>query len=209
MQPVRTILVDDHSLVRRGLHSILDHDSRFLIVGEASHGVEAIQKIEQLLPDLVLLDLQLPDMSGVEVCEQVSKAYPQIVILILTAFIDHDRVDAGLRAGARGYLLKDAENLNLPEQLMTAIHGHHVLDPRAADVLTDFMCSQTPGPQVLTVREISILRLISEGLTNKEIGDQLHLSENTVKGHLKEILGKTGAKNRIQAVLICKERNIL
>lgn len=209
MDKIKTVVVDDHILVRKGIHSILDQDLRFTIVGEAASGLEAIQIIDDTNPDLVLLDLHLPDMNGVEVCEQIIKSHPEIVVMILTAFIDHDRVDAGLRAGARGYLLKDTENLNLPEQLITAIQGHHVLDPRAADVLTDFFLGQSPGPQVITVREISILRLVAEGLTNKEIGDQLHLSENTVKGHLKDILAKTGAKNRIQAVLISKERRIL
>lgn len=209
MLTIRTVIVDDHFLVRRGIHSILDQDSRFVIVAEASNGAEAIEVVERECPDLVLLDLQLPDMNGVEVCEKITRSHPQIAVLLLTAFIDHDRVDAGLRAGARGYLLKDAENLNLPEQLMTAIQGHHVLDPRVADVLTDFVRGQAPGAHVLTIREITILRLVAEGLTNKEIGNQLHLSENTVKGHIKEILAKTGAKNRIHAVLICKERNIL
>jgi two-component system, NarL family, response regulator DevR len=207
--PVRIFIVDDHVLVRRGIRSILEQDPHFQILGEAATGSEALNRIRNLKPDLVLLDLQLPDMNGLEVCGQISKAYPHIIILILSAFIDHERVEAGLRAGARGYLLKDAENLNLPEQLMTACSGHHVFDPRAADVLSDYVTNLAPEVQLLTTREISILKLTSEGFTNKEIGDQLHLSENTIKGHVKEILAKTGTKNRIQAVLICKERNLL
>ena len=196
-------------MVRRGIRSILEQDPRFLILGEAGTGSDALHDIRHLNPDLVLLDLQLPDMNGLEVCEQISKTYPHMIVLILSAFIDHERVEAGLRAGARGYLLKDAENLNLPEQLMTACCGHHVFDPRAADVLSDYVTNKAPDVQLLSSREISILKLTSEGLTNKEIGDQLHLSENTIKGHVKEILAKIGAKNRIQAVLICKGRNIL
>jgi DNA-binding NarL/FixJ family response regulator len=205
----KTVIVDDHLLVRQGIRSILDQDDRFSIEGEASTGAEALRIIEKVHPDLVLLDLMLPDISGIEVCELITKKSPQTIVLILTAFIDHDRVDAVLRAGARGYLLKDAENLNLTDQLITALQGHHVFDPRAADVLTDCLRRQTPGPEVLTIREISIVRLIAEGLTNNEIGNQLNLSENTVKGHLKDILAKTRAKNRIQAVLLCKERNII
>lgn len=207
--PIRIFIVDDHILVRRGIRSILEPDNRFVILGEAASGSEALNQIRLLEPDVVLLDLQLPDMNGLEVCEQISHTYPNLVVLILSAFIDHERVEAGLRAGARGYLLKDAENLNLPDQLMTACCGHHVFDPRAADVLSDYVTNKAPDFNLLTSREISILKLTSEGLTNKEIGDQLHLSENTIKGHIKEILTKTGAKNRIQAVLICKERNLL
>lgn len=207
--PIRIFIVDDHILVRRGIRSILEQDPRFVILGEASTGHEAMNQIRQIKPDLVLLDLQLPDMNGLEVCEQISHSFPNTIILILSAFIDHERVEAVLRAGARGYLLKDAENLNLPEQLITACCGHHVFDPRAADVLSDYVTNKAPDVHLMTAREISILKLTSEGLTNKEIGDQLHLSENTIKGHIKEILAKTGAKNRIQAVLICKERNIL
>jgi len=207
--PIRIFIVDDHILVRRGIRSILEQDTRFVILGEASTGHEAMNQIRLIKPDLVLLDLQLPDMNGLDVCEQISRSFPNMIILILSAFIDHERVEAGLRAGARGYLLKDAENLNLPEQLITACCGHHVFDPRAADVLSDYVTNKASDVHLLTAREISILKLTSEGMTNKEIGNRLHLSENTIKGHIKEILAKTGAKNRIQAVLICKERNML
>lgn len=205
----KILIVDDHELVRRGLRSILDQDPRFNLIGEATTGQEAIELVDHIKPDLILLDLLLPDMNGIEVCEQITKSHPEIAIIILTAFIDRHRVDACLRAGARGYLLKDAENLDLPAQLITALKGHHVLDPRATDLLTDYVRRQPVGTQVLTPREISILRLISEGCTNKEIGDQLNLSENTVKGHVKEILGKTNAKTRVQAVLIAKNKGIL
>lgn len=205
----KVLIVDDHELVRRGLRSILDQDPRFNLVGEATTGLEAIQLVDKIQPDLILLDLLLPDMNGIEVCERIIKFHPDIAIIILTAFIDRNRVDACLRAGARGYLLKDAENLDLTTQLMIALKGHHVLDPRATDLLTDYVRRQPAGTQMLTSRENSILRLIAEGCTNKEIGDQLNLSENTVKGHVKEILGKTSAKTRIQAVLIAKQKGIM
>ncbi len=209
MKAYKILIVDDHELVRRGLKSILDQDSRFTLVGEATTGKDAIKLVDKVQPDLILLDLLLPDLTGIEVCEQIIKSHPDIAIIILTAFIDRSRVDACLRAGARGYLLKDAENLDLPSQLMTALKGHHVLDPRATDLLTEYVKHQPVGTKVLTSREISILRLIAEGYTNQEIGDQLNLSENTVKGHIKEILSKTSTKTRIQAVLLAKQKGIL
>lgn len=208
MKTYKILIVDDHELVRRGLRSILDQDSRFTLVGEAMTGSEAIELVEKVQPDLILLDLLLPDMNGIEVCKQIIKLHPDIAIIILTAYIDRDRVDACLRAGARGYLLKDAENLDLPGQLVTALKGHHIFDPRATDLLTEYVKHQPVGTQVLTNREISILRLVAEGYTNKEIGDELSLSENTVKGHIKDILGKTNAKTRIQAVLLAKQKGI-
>jgi two-component system response regulator DevR len=118
-------------------------------------------------------------------------------------------VDACLRAGARGYLLKDAESLRLPERILTVGQGHVALDPRAADVLTNYLHHYDLLPELLNGRELQVLRLIAQGLTNKEIGEQLSLSENTVKGYVKEILAKLGVRNRVEAVLQAKERGLL
>ena len=209
MNPIRVVLVDDHRLVRQGVRSVLDPDPEFAVIGEAASGSETLAVVQAQQPDMVLLDLQLPDMSGVEICHRIAQISPRTIVLILTAFIDQSLVDACLRAGAQGYLLKDAEDLHLKQQLRIAMQGHAVLDPRAADVLTDFVRSQEPAPEVLTLREITVLRFIADGLTNREIGDKLHLSENTIKGHLKDILAKTGARNRVHAVLLARERGIL
>ena len=209
MSPLRVVLVDDHHIVRQGLRSILEPDSRFEVVGEAGNGADALRIVAEQQPDIVLLDLKLPDMGGVELCQRISEANPQTAVLILTAFIDRGLVDACLRAGARGYLLKDAENLHLQEQLLAVVQGHAALDPRAADVLTDYLLEHKPSPEVLSLRELEVLRLIAQGLTNKEIGAKLYISENTVKGHVKEILTKMNARNRIEAVLVAKERGLL
>jgi two-component system response regulator DevR len=209
MNPVRVVLVDDHRIVRQGLRSILDPDPRFEVVGEASNGADALRIVVEQRPDIVLLDLKLPGMGGVELCQRMVQISPKMAVLILTAFIDRNLVDACLRAGARGYLLKDAENLHLREQLLAVAQGHAALDPRAADVLTDYIHQYDPPPEVLTLREMEILRLIAQGLTNKEIGSRLHLSENTVKGYVKDILAKMDVRNRIEAVLRAKERGLL
>jgi len=207
MNPIRVVLVDDHRIVRQGLRSTLDPDPRFEVVGEASNGADALRVVAEQQPDVVLLDVRLPSMGGVELCHRIVRAHPEIAVLVLTAFIDRNLVNAVLQAGARGYLLKDAENLRLRERLLSIVQGHTALDPRAADVLVDNV-RQRP-PQALSLREMEILRLIAQGLTNREIGGQLHLSENTVKGYVKDILSKMGARNRIQAVFLARERSLI
>lgn len=209
MNRVRVALVDDHRIVRQGLRSILDPDPRFEVVGEASNGADALRLVAEGRPDVVLLDLKLPDMGGVELCRRLTHTYPESAVLILTAFIDRNLVDACLRAGARGYLLKDAENLHLREQLLAVAEGHAALDPRAAEVLTEYVRHNEPPPDVLTPREMEILGLIAQGLTNREIGGRIHLSQNTVKGHVRDILAKMGVHNRVEAVVKAKERGLL
>lgn len=209
MNGIRVVLVDDHRIVRQGLRSILEPDPRFKVVGEAGNGADALQIVAEQQPDVVLLDLKLPDMGGVELCQRIAQAHPKTAVLILTAFIDRHLVNACLQAGAQGYLVKDAENLHLREHLLSVVEGHAALDPRAADVLTEFVRQNNQPPQMLSLREVSVLHLIAQGLTNKEIGGQLHLSENTVKGYVKDILAKLGVHNRIEAVLLAKERGLI
>ena len=209
MKPIRVLLADDHSIVRQGLRSLLDPDPRFEVVGSVSNGEDVLRLVAELKPDVVLLDLQMPGMGGVEVCQEVKQASPDTAILILTAFFDQSLVDACLRAGARGYLLKDAEDLHIQERLLEIVQGHAVLDPRAADILADFLVRHDPQPDVLTAREMEVLWLMALGLSNKEIGARLHIAENTVKGHVKEILSKMQVRNRIEAIGQARERGLL
>jgi two-component system, NarL family, response regulator DevR len=209
MNTITVLLVDDHRIVRQGLHAILDHDPRFKVVGEAANGTDALHQVEEHTPDIVILDLKLNDISGAELCRQIVKISPKTAVLILTGYFEYDLVCACLQAGARGYLIKDAEQLNLPEQLMTLMQGHAVLDPRAADVLTDFMNNQRQSVDPLSARELEIIRLISQGLSNHEISQQLHISENTIKSHIKEVFSKLDVHNRIEAVVMAKKRGIL
>ena len=209
MNPIRVMLVDDHWIIRQGLRSLLEPDPRFQVVGEASNGAEALNIVPTVCPDITILDLKLADMGGAELCQRILQVYPGTIILILTAYMDQKSVESCLRAGARGYLLKDAEDLHLKDELISAVHGHAALDPRAADVLTDYVSRQQPPPQELNLREMDILRLVAQGLTNKEIGMHLYLTENTVKGYIKEILLKLNARNRIEAVLQANARGLL
>ena len=209
MNPIRVLFVDDHWIIRQGLRSLLEPDARFIVVGEASNGAEALKIVEETQPDIVILDLKLGDMGGAELCKRIIQVRHKTIVLILTAYIDQNSVESCLRAGARGYLLKDAENLHLKDELISAVQGHAALDPRAADVLTDFVQRQEPLSQGLNLRELDILRLVAQGLTNKEIGSSLYLTENTVKGYVKEILFKLDARNRIEAVLHANSRGLL
>ncbi|MBE7555655.1 MAG: response regulator transcription factor [Anaerolineales bacterium] len=208
-KPIRVVLVDDHRLVRQGLRSILEPDPDFEVVGEAANGADALRIVAEQQPDVVLLDLKLPDMSGIELCQRLIQLNPEMAVLVLTAFIDRHLVNACLQAGARGYLLKDAEHLHLREQLLSVVAGHAALDPRAADVLAEYVRRHEQPAEILHLREVEILRLIAQGLTSKEIGVQLHLSENTVKGYVKDILPKLGAHNRVEAILRAKERGLI
>lgn len=209
MTPISVLLVDDHRIVRQGIHSILDDDARFSVVGEAANGAEAIRLVQDLLPEIAILDLKLTDISGAELCRKIVKLSPKTTVLILTGYFEYDLVCACLQAGARGYLIKDAEHLDLPEQLMKMIEGHAVLDPRAADVLTDFMNNQRQSVDPLSARELEIIRLISQGMSNHEISAHLHITENTIKSHIKEIFSKLDVHNRIEAVVMAKKRGIL
>lgn len=209
MKPIRVLIVDDHSIVRQGLSSIIEPDPDFEIIGEASTGAETLEFVESEKPDIVLLDLRLADMSGVEICQRIRESSPETRVLILTAFFDRDLVNACLQAGAQGYLLKDAENMALTEVLHKAYLGHSMMDPRAIDALTELVRQNEGIPERLSLREIEVLRLIAKGMTNKEIAATLHLSENTVKWYVKRVLGTMGAHNRTEAALLAKERGLL
>ncbi|MBN1317680.1 MAG: response regulator transcription factor [Anaerolineales bacterium] len=209
MSVYKVLIVDDHSVVRRGLRSTLDPDPRFEVVGEAGTGKAALERASELAPDIVILDLKLPDMKGSELCRQLLLGNPDLAVLILTGFFDHNLVDACLRAGARGYLLKDAENLRLEEHLMAVVQGQGAFDPRTAGALADMLRQTTPHPDTLNPRELQILHLIADGMTNKEIALYLHLSENTIKSYVRDLMAKLDVRNRVEAVVRAQERGII
>jgi two-component system, NarL family, response regulator DevR len=209
MNPYTVLLVDDHQIVRQGLRSILESDPRYDITGEAANGAEAIAQIKTKAPDIVVLDLKLPDTTGAKLCRKILSLEPKTIVFILTAYYEHQMVYACLQAGARGYLIKDATQLNLPEQLMTAVQGHTTLDPRAADILADYVRKNISSEDSLTGRELDVIRLLAQGLTNSEIALQLKITGNTVKSYLKEIFSKLSAHNRVEAVMEARKRDLL
>jgi len=209
-QLVRVLIVDDHWIVRKGLRSILEHDPRFEIVGEASTGSEALMKIRETRPDVTLLDIKLPDMSGVEVCQEVERERLDVSIVILTAFLDWRLIQNCIHAGAKGYLLKDTNQLNLKEKLISAAKGESVADPRVVNLLVRHVHNGSCRAEdmSLSAREMKILRFMSQGLSNKEIGEKMFLSQSSVKQHVSNIMYKLGAKNRVEAIMIATKSGL-
>lgn len=202
---VRVLVVDDHRLVRKGLISLLRTNTDIEVIGEAENGTAALERAAVLQPDVVLLDLSMPVADGLSVIPGLKKLAPAPGILVLTSFSEDERVFAAVRAGALGYVLKDCS----PDELVDAIHavsrGQPSLSSDVAQKLVrEVHRASTPAPRVhepLSEREIEVLKLVAEGLSNSEIADQLAISERTVGAHISRILDKLGLANRTQAAL--------
>ncbi len=204
--PIRVLVVDDHVIVRNGLAQLLATTDEFELVGTAGDGREAVSMVQALRPDVVLMDLSMPDMDGIEATHAITRSLPGTKIVILSSFSEHQRVLAALDAGAEGYVLKHAD----PEQILAAITAVHrggaPIDPQVARVLLDVKrggATAVRGP--LTDREEEVLRLVQAGLANKQIGRQLGISERTVKAHLTKIFSTLGVTDRTQAALWAAE----
>ncbi len=199
----RIVIVDDHQIVRCGLRTLLERDEGLKVVGEAHDGEQGILLISQLKPDLALVDIRLVGMSGIELCRRALELSPTTKILLLTAYLDSNLIHQALQAGVRGYLLKDAEQMDLVQQIHRVLAGEMVLDPRVTASLADYVVRHPPQDHdqvLLSRRELEILRLIAQGMTNTEIADLLFLSPATVKDYVKSITGKLNARNRVEAV---------
>jgi NarL family two-component system response regulator LiaR len=206
---IRLLIVDDHAIVREGLRTLLAETPDLEIVGEAIDGPSAVTQALALKPDVMLLDLMLPGFTGIEVTQRVHQALPACRILLLTSFAEDQNVVAAMQAGAAGYLLKDVLQADLLSAIRQAMLGEPVLHPEAQRKLIDHLmrpkapAAGTGGAQVaeLTEREHDVLRLIAQGRSNREIADQLHITEGTVKGHVSNILSKLHLQDRTQAAL--------
>jgi len=195
--------VDDHEIVREGLQILLAEESDFEVVGATGDGTSALALAEQLNPDVILMDLVMPGLDGIETTKRILKNNPAARVLILTTFADDQRVRDAIRAGAIGYLLKDVLKIDLLRALRDAAAGRASLHPEAQQYLMrQVVESETPLPHAsLTRREADILRLIADGRSNKEIAMALHLTEGTVKGYVSTIFDKLGVEDRTQAAL--------
>ncbi|MDB6171551.1 MAG: yxjL [Chthoniobacteraceae bacterium] len=215
MNPIRIVLADDQALFREGLRMLLSIESTIEIVGEAANGVEAVEIARILQPDLVLMDLRMPVMGGVEATRRVRDASPASRVLVLTTFHENEEIFDALRAGACGYLLKDTPSKKLVEAIHAAVRGESVIDPSvAAKVVAEFnRLSLRGGPiggnPLLSAREHDVLRQVARGRTNKEIASALHVAEGTVKNHLTNIFSRLGVIDRTQAALKARDLGIV
>lgn len=208
-QYIKLLVVDDHSIVREGLCSILNAEPDFRVVGEASGGDEALQLVERVRPDVVLLDLKMPGTPGIDVCRAITEQRPETAVIILTAFLDSDMIYRCIQAGAKGYVVKDVERADLKRKIRAAARGEGVLDEKAASPVLDRLRRGGRAPVHLTEREVAILKYIAEGLTNREIGQQLYLSEATVKDQLRKIMDKFNVEHRISAVIAASKEGLI
>jgi DNA-binding NarL/FixJ family response regulator len=202
---ISVLLVDDHAVVRHGLAVLLGTDPEFQVVGQAGSVAEALGEARRLRPDVVVMDMRLPDRTGAEGCREIRSMLPDTRVLMLTSYSDEDALTSAILAGASGYLLKLVD----PEQLFAAIRtvarGGSLLDPHATTLVLERLRKMASGAAIddplsgLTGQERRILRLIADGLTNRQIGEQLHLSENTVKGYVSHILTKLNMERRTEA----------
>jgi DNA-binding NarL/FixJ family response regulator len=217
MAPIRVALVDDQALFREGLRTILSLQPGLEIVGEASDGQDALTLVNRTKPDVVLMDLKMPRLDGVEATRLIKAEHPEISILILTTFDDDEYVFEGLRSGAMGYMLKDAPSEKLVEAIRAASRGESFLQPSvAAKVVAEFsrLAERPVDPSEVLVdplseREMEVLRLLAHGSTNRQIADSLVIAEGTVKNHVTSILGKLGVEDRTQAALKAKDLGLL
>jgi two-component system response regulator DevR len=212
-KPIRVLLVDDSPIIRLGLRSALEDYPAIAIIGEAGTATEGIAAVMKLKPDVVLLDVNLPDKSGLLVCQDMLKARPQTQILILSSSDSERNVHDAMTAGARGYLLKDNDGATLAAALRNVAAGHPVLDPTLAGQVMNLVRNQgTPSAAArlnqLSPQERRVVGLLADGLTNKEIGDQLGLTEKTVKNYLATVFSKLNITRRAQAAALYVEAGI-
>ena len=197
---IRILIADDHSVVRQGLKMFLGLDPELEVIGEAADGEEAVRKAQELRPDVVLMDLLMPKMDGVTATATIRRAQPDTEVIALTSVLEDATVVAAVRAGAIGYLLKDTQADELNGAIHAAAAGQVRLAPQAAARLMNEVRAPE-NPDMLTEREIEVLRLLAQGQANKEIARSLHIAEKTVKTHVSNILAKLGLQSRTQAAL--------
>jgi len=213
--PIRLLLVDDQRLMREGLRTLLELEDDFDVVGEAGDGQAALEMFEQLKPDVVLMDIRMPVLNGVEATRRLLAQHPDARVIILTTFDDDANVFEGLRAGALGYLLKDVSGAELASAVRTVAGGGALIEPSVARRVFAEFARLAPAArpaqldEPLSERELEVLRLMAEGLSNKEIGLKLSLAEGTVKNYVTNVLGKIGARDRTQAALRARELGLI
>ena len=210
---MKILLCDDQAVIRDGLEMLLNLEKDFQVIGAAQDGAEALELAAQKQPDLILMDLKMPIMNGIEATRQIRAKFPNIKILVLTTYDDDEWVFDAIRAGASGYLLKDTSRQKILEAIRGTMDGKSFVDPAIAGKLLNQVASRQTQPasiltDKLTERELDVLRLIAKGINNGEIAAQLHLSEGTVRNHVSAILEKLSVSDRTQAAVIAIQHGL-
>lgn len=213
MSKQRLLLVDDHEVVRLGLKALLEHHPHLEVVGEAANSKETLEKIETLKPDIVLLDIRLPGISGIEVCEEITQKYPDVRVIILTSYAEDEMLFSAIRAGASGYVLKQIGGDDLIRAIEAVGRGEALLDPAVTrrvfqEVRRAVKEEEASAFVNLSQQEKHVLQLVSEGKTNREIAKALYLGEGTVRNYVSSILSKLGVSNRAEAAAYAVEHSL-
>jgi DNA-binding NarL/FixJ family response regulator len=216
-EPIRVVIADDHVLYRRGLQTVVTQEEDIDIVGEASDGQEAIDRTVELLPDVVLMDVRMPRVSGIEACAAIKTQVPSTRIIMLTMSDEESDLYEAVKAGANGYLLKEISIEEVADAIRAVVEGQSLISPSmASKLLSEFNAlakraeekQNIPAPK-LTDRELEVLKLVAQGMSNKEIADDLFISENTVKNHVRNILEKLQLHSRMEAVMYAMREKLL
>lgn len=212
MDAIKILIVDDHPVVREGISSMLTRQPDFKIIGEASNGQEAVEKAGELLPDVVLMDLRMPEMDGVEAITRIKQEQPEIKFIILTTFSDDEYIFKGIAAGARAYLLKDAPREELFKAIRAVYRGESLIQPVVASRVLDKLAELSrkgSSAEMLSEREIEVLKLMAKGVSNNNIADELTITQSTVKTHIASIFQKLNVTTRTEAVTTALKRGII
>ncbi len=210
---MKILICDDQAVIRDGLEMLLKLEQDFEIIGAAQDGAEAVELAAQKSPDLVLMDLKMPGMNGIEATREIRAKFPNVKVLVLTTYDDDEWLFDAIRAGASGYLLKDTPRHKIIEAIRGTVEGRSFLDPAIAGKLINQVASNQKQPtsvlaEKLTERELDVLRLIARGFNNSDIAGQLHLSEGTVRNHVSAILEKLGVSDRTQAAVVAIQHGL-
>ncbi|MBT9589236.1 response regulator transcription factor [bacterium] len=203
---MRILIADDHSVVRQGLRMFLELDAEIEVVGEARNGEEAMQLVEQLRPDVVLMDVLMPKVDGLAATQKIRQKFPDTEVLVLTSVLDEVTIASAVRNGAIGYLLKDTQAEDLCKSIHLAAEGKVQMSPEVAVRLASELCEEHPRVEELTAREREVLKLIASGSSNKDIAQLLFIAEKTVKAHVSNLLAKMGVQSRTQAALYAVQK---
>jgi len=209
---IKILIADDHPVVREGLFAMLSREGDFDVVGEAKDGMDAVNKTKELRPDIVLMDLRMPDMDGVEAMRQIKSEMPDVKFIILTTYSDDEYIFSGIEAGARAYLLKDAPREDLFKAIRAVYRGESLIQPVVASKLLDRFSELSRGTtsgEGLSGRELEVLQLMAKGAANKEISAQLSIAQSTVKTHIANIFQKLGVNDRTEAVTQALKKGII